>query len=144
MGTEPALSPCATWTLVRRKAVRLQRIERRCCGLLNRCVVFLHRRERFTEIAPHGGSHLAESVEHMVLFAGLALRGSEQFARRAIHRLQRQTVLTTNLRNGPFQDSRAVRSQALFPSNLRIQSRVRRLAHHFKSLLDPLRGDDAQ
>ena len=96
-----------------RRAVRLQRVERRRRRLLERRIVLLDGRERFADARPERAGDLAQRVQDLFLPRRLHLLLVEDVAGAAVLGAQAQHVLASEAGNRAFERRRRspVRSQ---------------------------------
>ena len=80
-----------------RERVRLQRVERRRRGALDRRVVFLHRRERLAQPSPQLPRRRSQRLQHVVLVRRLNLRFLDRVAGPAVGRVERDHVARAEL-----------------------------------------------
>ena len=87
---------------------------------------------------------LSQSIENMILIAGLCPCARERLTTSAVNGLQNDAVLRSNLRYGAIKDSRAICSLTELPRDLRREPSITRLTHQAQRLLDALVGYETE
>src|ERR1700722_7200403 len=97
------------------RAESLQRLQRRCCRLSQRSVVFLNRGKRLTQPLSEPSRNLAERIQYIFFLRYLHLLLVEHVTAAAALRLQLQHILAPQWGNRTLQYGSAPRSFAHSP-----------------------------
>ena len=117
------------------QTVGFQCLQRRRGCVLDGCGVFLHRAERFAELAAQADGCVAQSFEHCLLARSLLLRLRQHLAGAAVRGFQADDVLAAEAGNRAGQHGLAAGALTDFSGDLGRQAVAGRTAHQFQSLI---------
>ena len=126
------------------QTVVFQCLQRRGAGLGDRRVVFLNRRQRFTQFSANVFGGLAQRVQDVIFVRRLGGYRRQRFTGSAVRRIDDQAIRVANLRDGTFQRRGALGALTNLSRQFVGHPRRRRLAHVLQRLLHLPVGENVQ
>ena len=126
------------------KAVRLQRFERRRCGLGKWSIELLHRRQRLAQFAAQLRGYLAQGVQNFLFSRGSCLLLRQRVSVLAIYRFQTEHILTAQTGNRSGNVRLATRPLAKLAGHVGRELGIGRASHQLQCCYDSIVGKHVQ